>query len=132
MPSPLAFRLDPAFALAPLRPAPQHGRRDCGMASDALVETEAGWVRAGEVTPGMRIATFDGGFSPVTGIVRRGAGDAGSPAVLIPPGALGNCEGLTVAAGQEILLPTGAAEKLLDAAFALVPAQVLSGFFGAA
>ncbi|MFN0114948.1 MAG: hypothetical protein ACKVPY_09755, partial [Paracoccaceae bacterium] len=42
------------------------------------------------------------------------------------------CEGLTVAAGQEILLPTGAAEKLLDAAFALVPAQVLSGFFGAA
>lgn len=101
----------------------------CGFAADALVETEVGWCAVADLKPGVGIATLDGGFAVLTGVLSRAnCRDAGS--VHVPGGALGNCSGVILPAQQEILLPAGLAEPVLDAAYALVPAVALVGRFG--
>ncbi|MFZ5710670.1 MAG: Hint domain-containing protein [Pseudomonadota bacterium] len=101
----------------------------CGFAADALVETEAGWRAVADLKPGAGIATLDGGFAALAGVLPlTDCRDAGF--VHVPGGALGNCSGIILPAQQEILLPAGLAEPVLDAAYALVPAVALVGRFG--
>ena len=129
-PSPDAFR-----AATPALPAAFRdlslATRARGFSGSTLVEGECGWMPVAHVVTGMRLATLDGGFAEVTGLRRLSPAANGRAArILVPGGALGNCDALILGAGQDVVLPTGPAEALLDAAFALVPAALLSGHFG--
>jgi hypothetical protein len=101
-----------------------------GLSAACLVETEAGWRPVGTLRPGVRIATYDGGFAPVREIrrTRRASGDRA--AVAIPGGALGNCSDAIVAPGQLLVISTGVAADVLGVLDVLVPAACLVGWRG--
>jgi hypothetical protein len=102
-----------------------------GFSARTLVETECGWRPVGGLTAGTRLATLDGGFVDLIGVRRTPAKPiAPASSVLVPGGALGNCDDVILGAAQRVLLPTGPAEPVLDAAFALVTAAALAGHFG--
>jgi hypothetical protein len=131
-PSPDAFlAAAPAIAMPAALHAPLLSVPATGFAAGTLVETEVGWRPVSDLVAGIRLATFDGGFAEVIGLRRSRPMPQGNTAlVLVPGGALGNCDDAILGAGQEVLLPTGPAEAALDAAFALVRASDLAGHFG--
>lgn len=94
------------------------------LGQDTRLETQAGFINAGDLKTGDAIATLDGGFVHVTGRARL---RSTNQAVSIPAGALGNCSKIVLpnTAHIGIELPE-TAER--DAAFVAVPAGSLVGF----
>lgn len=104
-----------------------------GLVSGSLVETTTGWQPVETLTPGVRVATYDGGFRALAALDRsRLLRGAASRIVDVPAGAIDNCSPFSVLSDQHVFLASSVAEDVLDAAGALVPAASLVGYRGIA
>lgn len=102
-----------------------------GVVAGTLVETEAGWRPVERLCRGIRVATYDGGFSPVARVERRHLWPAAEVEVIhVPGGALDNCAAFAMLPGQHVFLASVVAEAVLGAGGALVAASALVGHFG--
>ncbi len=121
MPSALQFETA-APAMPPAGP---------GLVASALIETATGWRPAGMLRPGATVQTWDGGLCALAGLDRRwlwpGQGQA---LVHVPGGAFGACADLWLSPDTELYLACPAAEEILEAPGALVPAAALVGHAG--
>ncbi|MBC7141412.1 MAG: Hint domain-containing protein [Rhodobacteraceae bacterium] len=102
-----------------------------GLLAGSLVETERGWRPVETLARGARIATYDGGFCPVTRVERHHVWPAaGAEVIHVPGGALDNCSDFSLLPGQHLLVTSQVAEEVLDCAGALIPASALVGYRG--
>lgn len=100
-----------------------------GLMPSTRVETEAGWLPAKALRPGMGVYTVDGGLREVLDICR---GPGAREAIRVPGGVLGNDAEVHLAPGQLVLLSTGAAIDWLGTPVALARAEDLVGHRGIA
>lgn len=104
-----------------------------GILAGSLVETEAGWRPVERLASGMRVATWDGGFSPVVRVERRRLWPAaGAEVIHVPGGALDTCAEFSLLPGQHVFLVSAVAAEVLGAEGALVSASALVGHHGIA
>ena len=61
-------------------------RQPGGVAGATLIETEGGWRRADALLPGMRVATWDGGFRPLVAVDTARRHPAGRSLIRVPGG----------------------------------------------
>ena len=102
-----------------------------GLLAGSLVETEAGWRPVERLMRGMRVATWDGGFSPVARVDRQHLWPAAEVEVIhVPGGALDTCAEFSLLPGQCVFIASAVAEEVLGTGGALVPAAALVGHFG--
>lgn len=111
-----------AFALYTPAPTLQPG-----LTAGTLVETPKGWTRVEDVTRGTDIATYDGGFRPVTQITQQ----ANATSLWrIPGGAMGTCSDLIMSEGQHLALTDPACRRLFGLPMVLAPVSALAGLCG--
>ncbi len=97
----------------------------------ALVETEQGWKRIADLTPGMAIHTRDGGLQRLDAVsLMPRLPVAATRLVRIPGGALGNCGPLSLTPETQLLIRSQVAEEVLGVPEVLVPAAALEGWRG--
>jgi hypothetical protein len=102
-----------------------------GLLAGSLVETESGWRPVESLTRGMRVATWDGGFSPVARLERQHLWPAPEVEVIdVPGGALDTCTEFSLLPGQHVFIASAVAEEVLGTGGALLPAAALAGHFG--
>ncbi len=102
-----------------------------GILAGSLVEAETGWRPVETLARGIRVATYDGGFRPLTGVGRRRLWPAaGIEVIHVPGGTLDTCSGFDLLPGQHVFLASAVAEAVLGAEGALVPASALAGHAG--
>lgn len=98
-----------------------------GLTAGTRIETPNGWIQVQDVTAGTQVATFDGGFRPVTHIARQP--DATS-LWRIPGGAMGTCADLLVSEGQHLALTDPICRRLFGLPMILAPVLALAGHCG--
>lgn len=107
-----------------------------GLMAGTRVASNLGWRAIEALAVGDMVLTFDHGMREITEIRRStvwlDAPDT-APAmwpVIVPVGALGNREELTLLADQGVLVESDAASDMYGDPFAVVPAQALDGVRG--
>lgn len=117
--------------------APQaHDGVDAGLAIGTIVATQFGWRRVETLREGDKVMTFDGGLQEVTTLKRGHLWQSGTTCppvmwpLLVPEGALGNAQPLTLMPDQNVLLESDTAEDIYGDPFVLVPANALEGALG--
>ena len=106
-----------------------------GLTDGMCVETEDGWRQVSALRTGMRVHAFDGGLRPVRRIERLTFG-ADLPGlfpeglILVPGGALGNCQDFYLLPAAHVLLSGGAVAAITGDVAALVQAEDLAGHGG--
>lgn len=106
-----------------------------GLTSGTLVETETGWRPMEKLAMGDRVFTMDGSPRPIRWIARAAYG-ADLPdifpegLILVPGGAIGNCQGFYLLPETRILVTGSAVEALSNDSAALLRAADLAGHGG--
>ncbi|MGB3243495.1 MAG: Hint domain-containing protein, partial [Sulfitobacter sp.] len=107
-----------------------------GLMAGTRVASNLGWRSIEALTVGDSVLTFDNGMQVVSEIRRMtfwtDAPDT-APAmwpVIVPAGALGNRNELTLLADQGVLVECDAADELYGDPFAVIPAHTLDGIRG--
>ena len=107
-----------------------------GLMAGTKVASNLGWRTIEALTVGDMVLTFDNGMQEITEIRRMtfwtDAPDTPSAnwAVIVPVGALGNREKLTLLADQGVLVESDTAADMFGDPFAIIPAQSLVGVRG--
>lgn len=102
-----------------------------GIPGATLIETATGWRPADTLRPGDLIATWDGGFRPLTSVrAERVALGHGTTMVRVPGGVLNNCRPVLLTAAQLVLIRSPYVAAVLDAESVLLPAESLAGYRG--
>lgn len=107
-----------------------------GLLSGTRVATPMGWSPVQTISIGDEVLTFDSGLKRVDDIewIRLWDGKGTCPKnlwpITIPAGIFGNTKALQVLPGQNILVESDAAEKLMGDPFALIPAHAAEGLEG--
>lgn len=110
-------------------------RLGTGLVAGTQVETARGWKRVEQVLTGDRVQTWDGGLQPVTRIERTIFGADLSDAcpeglLMVPGGALDNCDAFYLMPDQHVLLESAIAQEVLGNPATLVPAAAMEGYRG--
>ena len=105
-------------------------RQPGGVAGATLIETEGGWRRADALLPGMRVATWDGGFRPLVAVDTARRHPAGRSLIRVPGGVLNNCGPVWLDPDQQVLIQSPVVAAVLEAEAALLPAAALKGYRG--
>ena len=107
-----------------------------GLMAGTRVASNLGWRAIEALAVGDMVLTFDNGMQEITEIRRStvwmDAPDT-APAmwpVIVPAGALGNRQELTLLADQGVLVESDAASDMYGDPFAVIPAQSLDGVRG--
>lgn len=107
-----------------------------GLMANTRVASNLGWRAIEALAVGDMVLTFDNGMQEITEIRRStvwmDAPDT-APAmwpVIVPAGALGNRQELTLLADQGVLVESDAASDMYGDPFAVIPAQSLDGVCG--
>ncbi|MGI1663822.1 Hint domain-containing protein [Palleronia sp. KMU-117] len=108
-----------------------------GLVAGTRIETARGWTPVEQVLTGEKVQTFDGGLRPVTRIERTVYGADLAQAypdglLMVPGGALHNCDAFYLMPEQHVLLESAVAEEVLGRPAVLVPASALEGYRGIA
>jgi hypothetical protein len=104
-----------------------------GIPGATLIETAQGWRPAATLTPGDRLATWDGGFRPVLSTHSERMQPTGAERLIrVPGGALNNCATVWLRPGQYVLIQSPHAAAVLGAEAVLLPAVALAGYRGIA
>ena len=111
-------------AFATYAPAPQ---TQPGLVAGTLVETPKGWMPVQDVTPGTDVATFDGGFRPVSKVTQQAQATS---LWRVPGGAMGACSDLYLSDGQHLALSVPACRRLFGLPLVLAPISALAGHCG--
>ncbi|WP_415920070.1 Hint domain-containing protein [Tateyamaria sp. SN6-1] len=94
--------------------------------ADTLIRTTEGAVPVQDLTPGMRLVTYDGGSRPVRALLQRSVDGSGDLApVCIAAGTLGNDRDLLVSPAHRMLIDDWRAQMLFGADEVLVSAHNL-------
>jgi len=106
-----------------------------GLIAGTRVETAEGWKIVETIRTGERVHTYDGGLKAVKRIERTVYGadvqDAFPEGLLmVPGGALDNCDAFYLLPEQHVLLESAIAEEVLGNATTLVPAAALENYRG--
>ncbi|MBW4710394.1 Hint domain-containing protein [Roseobacter sp. YSTF-M11] len=107
-----------------------------GLIAGTRVASNFGWRAAEALTVGDKVLTFDNGVQPIVDIQRTTIWTEGTEVapgfwpVVIPAGALGNAQDVTLLPDQGVMLESDAASDPLGDPFAVVPAQALEGLCG--
>jgi len=107
-----------------------------GFVAGTQVATQTGWCDVADVVTGDLVLTFDGGMQTVTSIDRKAFTTGGEFApgdawpLLVPAGALGNRDEMTLLSQQLVVIEADAAEEVFGDPFATVPALALEGYRG--
>ena len=107
-----------------------------GIVSGTVIGTGLGWRAVEAIAVGDQVLTFDHGLMPVTGVRRErsGAGARNLPQhlwpLLVPSGAIGNRQALTLLPEQHVMIEADLLEDLYGDPFALLPALALEGWRG--
>lgn len=106
-----------------------------GLIAGTRVETADGWKPVEMIRTGEKVHTYDGGLQPVTRIERTVFGADNREAfpeglLMVPGGALDNCDAFYLLPDQHVLLESDVAEDVLGAPAVLVPATALEGYKG--
>jgi hypothetical protein len=112
-------------------------RLGTGLVAGTRVETARGWTPVERVMTGEKVQTWDGGLQPVTRIERTVFGaDLGAAypegLLMVPGGALNNCDAFYLMPEQHVLLESAIADEVLGNPSVLVPAAALEGYRGIA
>lgn len=99
-----------------------------GIGGSTLIDTPAGWRPAHALRRGMLVHTLDGGARPLTEVGQGMSGVAGM--MLVPGGALSNCDDLWLMPGQELVLAGQVVSAVLGVPQVLVAAEALDGLLG--
>ncbi len=110
-------------------------RLGTGLIAGTRIETADGWKPVEFVRTGEKVHTYDGGLQPVKRIERTVFGadvqDVFPEGLLmVPGGALDNCDAIYLLPEQHVLLESAVAEEILGNPAALVPASALEGYRG--
>lgn len=107
-----------------------------GLMAGTRVASNLGWRAVEALSAGDKVLTFDNGMQEIIEVRRStmwlDAPDS-DPAVwpvIVPAGALGNREALTLLADQGVLVESDAACEMYGDPFAVVPAHALEGVRG--
>lgn len=125
-------QFDRAEVVLPLNPqfAP-HRLPQQGIPGATPIETATGWRPAETLRPGDRIATWDGGFRPLTSVrAERLVAGAGAGMIHVPGGVLNNCRDVWLTPAQLVLIRSPYAAAVLDLHSVLLPAVALVGYRG--
>ncbi|WP_298914870.1 Hint domain-containing protein [uncultured Roseobacter sp.] len=107
-----------------------------GIVAGTRVASNLGWRVAEALTVGDKVLTFDNGVQTIMDIQRATLWADGTEIakglwpVVIPAGALGNAQEVTLLPDQGVMLESEAASDPLGDPFAVVPAQALEGLCG--
>lgn len=105
-----------------------------GLIAGTKVATPTGWRLVEAIAAGDKVLTFDGGMQTVVSVVRIliAAPDSGVQDVtmMVPTGALGNCEPMFMMSHQAVFVESDTAEVVFGDPFAMIPAAALEGFRG--
>lgn len=106
-----------------------------GLIAGTRVETAEGWKSVEQIRTGEKVYTFDGGLQPVKRIERTVYGAEVQEVfpeglLMVPGGALDNCDAFYLLPEQHVLLESAIAEEVLGNATALVPAAALENYRG--
>ena len=105
-----------------------------GMIAGTKVATAAGWAKVETIQEGQQVLTFDGGLQLVIAVTRHilkaDTQNIASWPMIVPAGALGNREDMTILPHQSVLIESDTAEDLTGDPFALIPGAALEGFRG--
>ena len=110
-------------------------RVGAGLIAGTRIETGDGWKPVELVQTGEKVHTYDGGLQPVKRIERTVFGADVSTAfpeglLMVPGGALDNCDAFYLLPDQHVLLESAIAQDVLGNANALVPAAALENYRG--
>ncbi|SLN34567.1 hypothetical protein TRL7639_01586 [Falsiruegeria litorea R37] len=111
-------------AFAHYTPAP---KTQPGLIAGTRVETPQGWMQVQDVTPGTRVATYDGGFRPVSKVTQQAEATS---LWRVPGGAMGTCSDLCLPDGQYMALRDPACRRLFGLPLVLTPVSALAGHCG--
>lgn len=128
---------DKAFAAAdPITPfdfAREPAFSGAGLLANTSVESDQGWITAGQLHEGCLVQTYDGGLRAITRLERRPLSPLAQLGLIhIPGGSLCNCSDLWLLPDQAVLIRDPLIEEVFDCAGALVPARDLQGHRGIA
>ncbi|WP_164657816.1 Hint domain-containing protein [Tropicibacter sp. Alg240-R139] len=98
-----------------------------GLIAGTMVETCNGWTQVQDVIMGTKVATFDGGFRPVTQVTRQP--DA-TTLWCVPGGTLGACSDLLMTEDQHLALTFPTCRALYGLPLVLAPVSALAGHCG--
>lgn len=107
-----------------------------GLIAGTRVASNLGWRTIEALTLGDKVLTFDHGMQEITDIRRvsmwRDTAEHAETLwpVVIPEGALGNCETLTLLPDQGVMVESDAAQDMQDDPFAVITAISLIGLRG--
>lgn len=110
-------------------------RLGSGLISGTRVETADGWKSVELIRTGETVHTYDGGLQPVKRIERTVFGAEVQEVfpeglLMVPGGALDNCDAFYLLPEQHVLLESTVAAEILGNPAALVPAAALEGYRG--
>lgn len=110
-------------------------RLGAGLIAGTQVETAEGWKTVERVRTGEKVHTYDGGLRPVRRIERTVFGAEVRQVfpdglLMVPGGALDNCDAFYLLPDQHVLLESVIAAEVLGAPSTLVPAAALEGYRG--
>jgi len=113
----------------------QPQRIGTGLIAGTRVETADGWKPVEQIRTGEKVHTYDGGLQPVKRIERTVFGAEVAEVfpdglLMVPGGALDNCDAFYLLPDQHVLLESAIAEEVLGNATALVPAAALENYRG--
>lgn len=107
-----------------------------GLVAGTQVATQIGWRDVAAVAVGDQVLTFDGGLQTVAAVERQTFVTGGDMApgdmwpLLVPAGALGNRDDMTLLPHQSVMIEADAAEEVFGDPFAMIPALALEGYRG--
>lgn len=115
-------------------PLPKLDTHTTGMVSGTKVATQTGWAKVESVTEGQQVLTFDGGLQTVVAVTRHvlmaDLDCIASWPMVVPSGALGNREDMTILPHQSVMIESDTADEMTGDPFAVIPAMALDGFRG--